>query len=54
MKLRESRLLNGILFNNEAWHGVNLKPIKTSESIDEALLRSILKLHKKPLHNSYI
>ena len=43
IKLRESILLNGILFNSEDWHGVTLKQIKTLESIDEALLRSILK-----------
>ena len=28
MKLREAMLLNGILFNVEAWHGVTLKHIK--------------------------
>ena len=47
MKLRESMLLSGILFNSEAWHGVTLKQIKFVQSIDEALLRSILKFHRK-------
>ena len=47
MKLRESMLLNGILFNVEAWHGTTLKQIKSLETIDEYLLRNILKAHKK-------
>ena len=40
-------LINGILFDSEAWHGVNLKQIKTLEAIYEDLLISILKLHRK-------
>ena len=47
MKLRESMLINGILYNSEAWHGVTLKQINSLESIDEALLRGILKSHSK-------
>lgn len=47
MKLREAMLLNGILFNAEAWHGVTLKQIKSLETIDEYLLRNILKAHRK-------
>ena len=47
MKLRESMLLNGILFNVEAWYGTTLKQIKSLETIDEYLLRNILKAHKK-------
>ena len=35
MKLRGDMLLNGILFNVEAWHGVTLKHIKKLEMIDE-------------------
>ena len=47
MKLREAMLLNGILFNVEAWHGITSKQIKSLEIIDESLLRSILKAHSK-------
>ena len=47
MKLREVMLLNGILYNSEAWHGITKKQIKTLESIDEDLLRGILKAHSK-------
>ena len=47
MKLREAMLLNGILFNSEAWHGVTHAQIVKLEQIDEALLRGILKAHSK-------
>ena len=40
-------LLNGVLFNSEAWHGVTDQDIKTLESIDEHLLRSLVKGHAK-------
>jgi hypothetical protein len=47
LKLREVMLLNGILFNSEAWHGVTKKHIKSLEVIDQQLLRGILKAHGK-------
>ena len=47
MKLREAMILYGILFNAEAWHGVTLKQIKSLETIDEYLLRNLLKAHRK-------
>ena len=48
MKLRESLLINEITYNFEAWHGVTLKEKKKSlEAIDEALLRSLYKSHRK-------
>jgi hypothetical protein len=47
MKLRQAMFLNGILYNSEAWHGVTRKQIKILESVDESLLRSILKAHSK-------
>jgi hypothetical protein len=40
-------LINGILYNSEAWHGVTNAQIVKLETIDEALLRGILKAHKK-------
>ena len=47
LQLREAMLINGVLFNSEAWHGVTLAHIVKLESIDEALLRGILKAHLK-------
>jgi hypothetical protein len=54
-KLREAMLLNGILFNSEAWHGVTKLQIKELEKIDENLIRRILKAHSKtPLEFLYL
>ena len=36
LKLRQAMLINGILFNSEAWHGVD----KNLEKINEMLLGS--------------
>jgi hypothetical protein len=47
MMLREAMLINGILFNSEAWHGVTKKNINELEKIDEALLRGMVKAHSK-------
>ena len=47
LKLREAMLINGILYNSEVWHGVTHAQIVKLESVDEALLRSILKAHSK-------
>lgn len=47
MKLRESMLINGILYNSEAWHGVTKKQVTELEAIDEALLRKLLNEHSK-------
>ena len=55
MKLREVMLLNGILYNSEAWHGVTKGHIKSLEAIDEALIRGILNAHRKtPLEFLYL
>ena len=40
-------LINGILFNSEAWHGVTLAQIAKLDCIDDDLLRGILKAHRK-------
>ena len=47
LTLREAMLINGILYNSEAWHGVTNAQIVRLEAIDEALLRGILKAHMK-------
>ena len=55
LKLRQAMLLNGVLFNSEAWHGVTDQDIKILESIDEHLLRSLVKGHAKtPLEFLYL
>ena len=44
LKLREAMLLNGVLYNSEAWHGVtNAQFVQ----LDESLLRGILNAHRK-------
>ena len=48
-------LLNGILNNSEAWHGVTKAHIKSLEAIDEALVRGILNAHRKtPVNFLYL
>ena len=55
LKLRQAMLLNGILFNSEAWHSVSEMEIKMLESVDEHLLRSLVKGHAKtPLEFLYL
>ena len=41
--LRESLLVNGILFNTEVWYGVSKSHIKELEDVDKLLLRSLLR-----------
>ena len=40
-------LLNGMLFNSEAWHNISEEEIKMLEKVDEYLLRSLVKGHSK-------
>ena len=47
LRLRQAMLLNGILFNSEAWQGIDEKDIILLEKVDEALLRGILSAHPK-------
>ena len=55
MKLREVILLNGILYNSEALHGITEVHVKTLQSIDEDLLCRVLKSHgKTPLEFLYL
>ena len=55
LRLRQAMLINGILFNIEAWHGVDIKQIKILEKVDEALLRGVLSAHPKiPLEALYL
>ena len=47
LRLREAMLINGMLFNSEAWHGVTNAHIVKLESVDESLLKGLLKAHSK-------
>jgi hypothetical protein len=42
LKLRQAMLLNGVLFNSEAWHNVTDKEMRRLEEVDEYLLRSLV------------
>ena len=42
LKLRQSLLINGILFNSEIWHSVTAQEIQQLEKIDNMLLRYLL------------
>ena len=55
LKLRQAMLLNGILFNSEAWHSISEKEIRMLEEVDEHLLRSLVRGHSKtPLEFLYL
>ena len=55
VKLRESYLVNGILFNAEVWYDLKEQEIRELEEIDETLLRRILNAHSKtPIEALYL
>ena len=55
LQLRQAMLLNSILFNSEAWHGVSDVDLVQLEKVDEALLRGLLNAHSKaPLESLYL
>ena len=55
LRLRQAMLINGMLFNSEAWHGINRKDIEVFEKVDEALIRGILNAHPKiPIEALYL
>ena len=43
LKPREAMLINGMLFNSEAWHGVTDTELRILEVVDEHLLRSLVR-----------
>ena len=47
LKLREAMLINGMLFNSEAWHGISDVEIQMLERVDELLLCSLVGGHAK-------
>lgn len=55
LMLRQAMLLNGVLFNSEAWHAINESEIRLLEAVDEHLLRSLVGGHSKtPLEFLYL
>ena len=47
LKLRQAMLLNGTLFNSEAWQGISQAEINMLEKVDEDLMRGLLQAHSK-------
>ena len=55
LQLRQAMLLNGLLYNSEAWHSVTLEDIVALEKLDEGLLRFLLGSHSKaPIEMLYL
>ena len=55
LKLRQAMLLNGMLYNSEAWHSLGESEIRILETVDEHLLRSLVKGQSKtPLEFLYL
>ena len=55
LKLREAMLVNSMLFNSEAWHGISENEIRILETVDEHLLRALVGGHAKtPLEFLYL
>ena len=45
--LREAMLINSMLFSANAWYDISESSLKSLESVDESLLRQVLKGHSK-------
>ena len=41
LKLRQAMLINGMLYNSEAWHAITDTEIRMLETVDESLLRAL-------------
>ena len=55
LQLRQAMLINGLLYNSEAWHSVTQEDIRGFEKVDESLLRFLLGSHPKaPLEMLYL
>ena len=55
LHLRQAMLLNGILYNCEAWHNISEEEVKILEKVDEHLLRCLVRAHSKvPLEFLYL
>ena len=47
LMLRDTNLINGIMYNSEVWYGIVQKHIEKLEKCDEMFLRSLLDAHSK-------
>ena len=47
LQLRQAMLVNGMLFNSEAWHSISEDELRMLEAVNEHLLRSLVKGHSK-------
>ena len=55
LKLRQAMLINGIMYNSEAWQGIQEKDISLLEKVDESLLRGVISAHPKiPIEALYL
>ena len=55
LALRHAWLINGFLFNSEAWHGITKEQISQFVEIDKYLLRGLVGAHAKvPLEHIYL
>ena len=55
LQLRQAMLINGLLYNSEAWHSVSKQEISSLERIYESLVRFLLGSHSKvPLEILYL
>ena len=55
LALRHAWLINGILFNSEAWHGITKEQISQFVEVDKYLLRGLVGAHAKvPLEHIYL
>ena len=55
LKLRQAMLINGMLYNSEAWHAITEAEIRILETVDESLLRALVNGHAKtPLEFLYL
>ena len=51
--LREAMLLNGILFNSEAWNHITEKQVEILEDVDMMLLRKVMKANVKTAKEAF-
>ena len=47
LKMREAKLLNGMIFSTEAWTSISDTELTRMEQVDLALLRSLVEGHSK-------
>ena len=47
LKLRQAKLINGILYNREAWQNISEDEYKQIEEVDNSFLRRLLNAHSK-------